>query len=609
MKVQRIGILLLVLGFIGVSIVFATLVRYEQRKRTRARVNKGGYLVTLIALHSIRDFAGNKRSSFLKTLHESIASEGLAYCIIHDHTGDPFVILDPYKLVSRTPEDVRMRSIYTMGLTHQTFETIGSGDTIYEFSKSVFENGERTGTVRLGLRPVPISLFSMERVGLLATIAFFIFAMVPFLFYGIRLALQPLKKVSSKMEIMTGGAADVEEDKDKGSAVDDLIVSLDQSLGLLTEKYRQLKNVNTELQAERGVIAYKKKQIVQILDAMHYGVIITDTQENVTHLNAYMLNLLNKELCEVIERPLGEVLENDAILALVAQQEGVSPTKAQRHIETTFPEHASGETFEVILSHLTDGDGSVISKVISVTNMTTQTSVERTKHEFVAHVAHELRAPLTTIRSYNEMLMDGEIDDLETQKEFFNTINEETDRLARLIENLLNMSKIEMGSLTLERKLIKTDSFVKACVAAIEAPARKKHITVKKELPDKWPNLVGDKDVLKVAIINILSNAVKYSPENSNITVSLNEEDHTINFDVIDQGYGISEVDLDHIFDQFYRSSDPHISEQTGSGLGLAMTSDIIQLHGGHIEVQSTEGQGTHFGIRLPKEDYHLGKQ
>jgi signal transduction histidine kinase len=241
--------------------------------------------------------------------------------------------------------------------------------------------------------------------------------------------------------------------------------------------------------------------------------------------------------------------------------------------------------------------------------VTTQKSIERAKHEFVAHVAHELRAPLTTIKAYNEMLMVGEIDNLETQKEFYNTINEETDRLAHLISNLLNVSKIEMGSLTLENELIKTDSFVKDCVAAVEAPARKKHITVRTKLPDKRPSLVGDKEMLKVAIINILSNAVKYSPENSKITLFLGEEDRTVTFDVIDQGYGISEADLDHIFDQFYRSSDRHISEQTGSGLGLAVASHVIQLHGGRIEVQSALGEGTHFTIRLPKEDYHLGKK
>lgn len=608
MKVQRIGIILLVFCVIGVSIVSANLVRYEQRKRTRHLVDKGRYLAALIALHSIEDFEGSKRSFLLRALHDHICSEGLVYCFIYDPTGDPFVVLDPYKIESRTPEDVRMRSLYTMGSTYQTFQTPESGDTVYEFAKSIFENGGRTGVVRLGLRSVPISLFSMERIGLIATIALFIFAMVPFFFYGIKLVLQPLKELSGKMENIVGRAADVEADKDKLTAVDDLIVNFDQSLHFFKAKYKQLVKVNSALEADRGVISYKKKQIAQILDAMHHGIIITDTQENVTHLNAHMLNFLHQRLDDVVDRPLSEVLHHEAILAFVAQQEGLSPTKAQRHIETTFPEHAPGQTFQVALSCLTDGDGSITSKVISVTNMTTQKSIERAKHEFVAHVAHELRAPLTTIKAYNEMLMGGEIDNLETQKEFYNTINEETDRLASLIENLLNMSKIEMGGLTLENKLIKTDSFVEDCVAAIKAPARKKHITVEKKLPDKCSSLVGDKAMLKVAIINILSNAVKYSPENSNITLSLSEEDHTVICDVIDQGYGISEADLDHIFDQFYRSSDPKINEQTGSGLGLAVTSHIIQLHRGRIEVQSTLGEGTRFTIRLPKEDYYLGR-
>jgi signal transduction histidine kinase len=302
-------------------------------------------------------------------------------------------------------------------------------------------------------------------------------------------------------------------------------------------------------------------------------------------------------------------LEHEEILSFAAGQEGGAQKTTRRDMETTFPSHAPGETFQVTLSYLDDGDGSITGKVICVKNVTSQKSVDRAKHEFVAHVAHELRAPLTTIKSYNEMLMDGEIRDLETQKEFYNTINQETDRLARLIENLLNMSKIEMGSLTIDRGLIKTDAFVKDCVAAIEAPAQKKHIAVEKKLPDKWPSLVGDKELLKVAMINILGNAVKYSPDDSTITFSLREADHTTVFDVIDQGYGISEEDLNHIFDSFYRSSDPNVSEQTGSGLGLAMTSEIVRLHGGHIEVQSTPGQGTHFSIRLPREDYQLGKQ
>ncbi|OEU44915.1 MAG: hypothetical protein BBJ60_11975 [Desulfobacterales bacterium S7086C20] len=609
MKVQRIGILMIILCLIGISIVSIALIRYEQRKNTRDIINTGRYLVTLIALHSIEDFQNNKRSLFLRTLHDHISSEDLAYCLVHNHSGNPLLILDPYKLVSRIPEGVQMRSLYTTGSPHQIFQTSDSNGTIYEFAKSMFENGQQTGTVRLGLRLLPISIFSLERIGLLATIAFFIFAIVPFVFYGIRSALRPLKNASLKIKNLTGEAAHAETEKKKAMAIDDQIASIAQSISLLSKKYKILETSNIESQAQKGVVAYGRKQITRILDAVHYGIIITDTQDHINDINAHMLNLLNKERNDVLDRPLGEVLEHEKILSFISEQEGIAQKTTQRDIETTFPAHAPEEIFLVTLSYLDDGHGSISGKVISVKNLTNQKLAEKAKHEFVAHVAHELRAPLTTIKSYNEMLMDGEIDDLDTQKEFYNTINQETDRLARLIENLLNMSKIEMGSLTIDRGLVKTDRLVKDCVAAIEAPAQTKHITIEKKSPDKWPSLVGDKELLKVAMINVLGNAVKYSPDDSTITFSLSEVDHSIVFDVFDQGYGISEEDLNHIFDQFYRSSDPHISEQTGSGLGLAMTSEIIRLHEGHIEVQSTPGEGTHFCMRLPKEDYHLGKQ
>lgn len=609
MKIQRIGALLIVVCLIGISVVSSTLIRYEKRQRTQDVVNKGQYLVALIALHSIRDFEGHKRAFFLRTLHEYTSSEGLAYCLIHDHTGNPFVVLDPYKLVSEIPEDIQMKSLYAAALSPQTYQTGKSGQTIYEFAKPIFENGEQTGTVRLGMRPVAVSLFSVEHIGLLATIAFFIFAMVPCVYYGIKLAFKPLGNFSMRLENMIEGLASGKAGISEEPKVDDVIDSLNRSLNMLRENYKKLEAASIESEAKKGVIAYEKKQLTNILDSVQYGIVIANHQDRVNHINAYMLHLLNKKRGDVIDCPLGKVFENEEILTFVSNHEAASQRTTPRHIEVSFPGLAPGEVFQVTASYLSDADGSVIGKVVSAKNVTNEKVAERAKHEFVAHVTHELRAPLTTIKSYNEMLMDGEIKDVETQKEFYNTISEETDRLAHLIEDLLNISRIEMGSLTLNKGLVKTDWLVKDCIAAIEAPAQKKHVTIEKQVPDNYPALMGDKELLKVAIINILSNAVKYTPENRTITFSLREEDHTVIFDVIDQGYGISEEDLPHIFDQFYRAEDPQISDQTGTGLGLATTSDIVRLHGGEIEVQSALGEGTHFSIRLPKEEYQLGKQ
>jgi signal transduction histidine kinase len=609
MKIKQIGVLLIVLSVIVIGVVFRTLIRHDQRKSTQDVLNKGNYLVTLIAMHSAKDFQGSKRSLFLRTLHERVSSDGLVYCLIHDQTGRPFVVLDSHKILPKIPQDIHAATLYKAGLSHQTFRATGSDHTIYEFSKPIFENGQRTGTVRLGLMPDAVSLFSTDHIGLLATIAFFIFAMVPFVYYGIQLAIRPVTNFSVRLLDMIGELEPGAATRAKIPRVNDVVDSLNQSLSLLRERYKKLETVSTESEAKRGVIAYEKKRITNILDSVQHGILVTDHHDAVSHINAYMLNLLDKKRLDVIDRPVGEVIENEQILSFLSNQAVMGQTTTPRCIETSFQGVAPGEIFQVTLSSLADGEGSIIGKVIFVKKVTNEKAAERAKHEFVANVTHELRAPLTTIKSYNEMLMDGEIDEIETQKEFYNTISEETDRLTRLIEDLLNISKIEMGSLTLTKGLTKTDWLVKDCVAAVEAPAHKKHITIEKNLPDNYPFVVGDKELLKVALINILSNAVKYTPENRTITLSLSEEDHMVIFDVTDQGYGIAEDDIAHIFDKFYRSADPQVNEQTGSGLGLAMASEIIHLHGGQIAVDSQLGKATHFSIRIPKEEYHLGKQ
>jgi signal transduction histidine kinase len=256
-----------------------------------------------------------------------------------------------------------------------------------------------------------------------------------------------------------------------------------------------------------------------------------------------------------------------------------------------------------------DGDKALIGKMIMFNNVTREKEAAVATQEFTAHLSHELMTPLTTIRSYSEMLMDGEVQDSETQKEFYNTINGETARLSRLIKDLLNLSKIEMGSLTLNKGLVKSDWLFEDCIAAVEGAAQQKNISIQRHLPDNFPSLIGDKDQLKGAVINILGNAVKYTPENGKIDFALSEENNTVILDIRDTGYGMSEEDLSHIFDKFYRSSHPQISEQQGTGLGLALTSEIIALHEGEINVQSELGNGTRFTLKIPKGEYYLGKE
>ena len=607
MKISRFGIATIVMFLVGIAIFAHSLIQHEENERTRDLRQKGNYLVSLVALHPMEDFYTGKREFIVKTLAEYVNSEGLVYCIVHDQNGAPLLSLVHREVVDKIPPDVKQRSLYVSGLIHQTFKMEGTDDLINEFAKPIYQDGQKSGTVRMGFDLPPITIFSPARVKLMAMMAFFTFAMGVLVYYGVTLALRPLQQVNQNFRSIyldsTPPSAIIEV---KNGGVGEIIKDLEQSVVKLRDKYQRIQTENTDLTTKCGIISFEKNNVFSILDSINYGIIVTDIQDNITHINSYMLNLLEKSRSDVVDHPLAEILGHDQITAFILQQEEL---KHSSYMEATFPELASGEFFQVSFGYLTGKEEGIIGKVISFKNITTEKSSEKAKHEFITHITHELLTPLTTINSYNEMLMEDEIENIEMQKEFYNTISDETRRLTRLVKNLLNLSKIEMGNLTLNKGLVKSDWLFDDCLTAVEGAAQKKNITIERNLPDHFPSLFGDKELLKVGIINILGNAVKYTPEKGQIKFTLTEQEDVVVFEVIDNGYGISKEDLAHIFDKFYRSTDPRVTEQTGSGLGLALTSEIIRLHGGEVEASSKVDEGSHFVIRLPKEEYYLGKQ
>jgi PAS domain S-box-containing protein len=386
---------------------------------------------------------------------------------------------------------------------------------------------------------------------------------------------------------------------------------IDGMEGLVQQFHSQMQRIKEEnlaLVSRLGVGTFDRRHISSILDAIFFGIIVTDTQENVVYMNQPMLSLIHKKREEVIDRPLASVIENPGLLSYAAQQDNILRTKALKPMEMTFPELSQGERFQVDLNYLIDSGQELTGKMITIRNITAAKAAEESQQQFIAHVAHELLTPLTNIKSYSEMLMDGEVTDREMQREFYNTINEETSRLSRLIHTLLNIAKIEMGSLTINKALVRTDWFLEGCLAAIEATARDKNLTIEKRMPDYFPSLLADKELLQGAIINILGNALKYTPEQGKITFAISDQDKAVTFEVSDTGYGIAAEDLPHVFEKFYRSRNKEITAQMGSGLGLAITAEIVRLHGGHIDMQSEVGVGTHVTIRIPKEEHYLGQ-
>ena len=607
MKIPRTGLALVFLLLAGMLIMTSFLVRYEARSQKNAFQDKGAYMVSLMALYHIQDFKADHRELMMRTISENISGEGFLYLFVHDLQGKDIFSMASGDISSRIPPQVQIASLYNPALTTQQFKLLGMDTEVYEFSKPIFEGGRKAGTIRLGLQPPPLSLFSRERMTIIALMAYFFIAALILGYYGILHRLKPLRNINKSFpEDQNPTAASPREAGD--SDLQTVVEGMEKSFQKVRNQIQQIKGENLALVSRLGVATFDRRYISSILDAIFFGIIVTDVHENVVYINQYILNLIRKKREDVIDHPLAAIISNPEILSYAAQQDNILRTNALKPIEIVLPELSPGERFQVVLNYLTDSGQQLTGKMITIRNITAAKMAEESQQQFIAHVAHELLTPLTNIKSYSEMLMDGEVTDREMQREFYNTINSETSRLSRLILTLLNIAKIEMGSLTINKTLVRTDWFLEGCLAAIEATARDKHLTIEKRMPDNFPSLLADKELLQGAIINILGNALKYTPEHGKITFAISDQDDAATFEVIDTGYGIAKEDLPHVFEKFYRSGNKEITDQMGSGLGLAITAEIVRLHGGHIDMQSELGVGTHVTIRIPKEEHYLGQ-
>lgn len=606
-KILLIAVSLFIALFLGITIIAKVQLKQEEKDKKKDVLNKGVQLINLISLHPFKDFNNtDKRDFFFMNLIKNSSNSGLVYCYIHDQTGKAIASLNTSILVNNSPDEIKTKSLSSNLLTKQSFYDSDSGKTIYEYSKPMFENNQKAGTVRLGLTVPDVELFKLERINQLSMVVFLMFVTIVIFYYGIISIMRPVKNIIRNTKKISYGSVPENGHSEKGINITNFIVELKQSFINIQEKLNKIETENIELSTKMGAVVFEKDQVINLLDSLNIGIITTDLHDNINYINENIRNLTGLERKDVLDQPLDKILGNDDITSYISQFETIDTAGNGKNIETTFPKYSPEETFGVSFYNLSDKLGEPIGKMILIKNITIEKMGENTQQEFVSYVAHELLTPLTTIKSYNEMLMNGEIDQEEMQKEFYNTISDETTRLSSLIQNLLNLSKMETGCLTINKKFVRTELLFEDCANAISASALKKNIRFEKILPDKFPSLYGDKELLKVVINSILNNAVKYTPEGGNITFSLYEYNKNLTFDVVNTGYGISIEDIPYIFDKSYRSSDQHISEQSGSGLGLAIASKIVNLHGGKIEVQSEPGKETCFKINIPKEEYYL---
>lgn len=346
----------------------------------------------------------------------------------------------------------------------------------------------------------------------------------------------------------------------------------------------------------------ERQRLDSILKHMTDGVIATDRRGKIVIINSRALDFLNLTQEEVLGRSIMEVLDlrdKFTFRELFETQEELKMDFSTPDQETVI----KGE-FSVI-----QRDSGFVSGLVWVlTDVTKHEKIERDRRQFVSNVSHELRTPLTSVRSYTEALADGAIEDKELAMEFLGVIQTETDRMIRMISDLLSLSKMDSGMEENEKELVLFNDFVNHILDRFEMMLNSeenddKDYRIRREITDEalWVEINQDK--MMQVIDNIMNNAIKYSPDGGIITVRLMSTHNELILSIQDQGLGIPQKAVPHVFDRFYRVDKARSREQGGTGLGLAISKEVVELHNGKIWVNSIENKGSTFFISLPYEE------
>lgn len=393
------------------------------------------------------------------------------------------------------------------------------------------------------------------------------------------------KTITTPIERITEGAKSIAE----GNFDQDLGVQSSDEIGELTRSFnymaRRLKSTVGEVQGERD-------KLNTLFLHMSDGVAAFTTDGRLIHMNPAAESLLGVRM----EDDLG-FDEMFADLDMPNSDETAMRTFLTSEI-TRF-----GRVLSVTLAPYgaLDGEGGVIAVIHDITE---QRRLDDARREFVANVSHELRTPLTNIRSYTETLLDAAGDiPIDTEKQFLGVISSESERMARIVTDLLTLSKLDYGRMELRMTRFSLADMLHNVANAMKLTAEDSGHALAVDTPDDLPKIVGDRERIEQVVVNILSNAVKYTPSGGHIRLSARElSGNRVRITVEDDGVGIPAADVPRLFERFYRVDKARSRAAGGTGLGLAIAKEIVEQHEGKIALASEYGKGTTVTITLPTD-------
>jgi len=438
--------------------------------------------------------------------------------------------------------------------------------------------GRVTGFVRLALplRQIEANVARLRQAVLSAALLAAFGAALLALFIAERTA-RPVRRLTEVVQRMT-----------KGDLSARLLPITHDEVGTLTRAFNQMAG---RLQETIATLTEERGRLAAVLDNMADGVLITDGDGRVRLINPAAARLLGTDTEAALGRSFAQVARDHRIIALWQQcreqgKEQIEPVEVYRQ----------GPFLQAVVTPLQDAEPRACLVILQ--DLTRVRRLETVRRDFISNISHELRTPLASLRALVDTLRDGALEDPPAAQRFLNRMETEVDALTQMVQELLELSRIESGRVPLRLSPVAVADVVLPPVERLRPQAERFVLRLAVDLPPDLPPVLADEERIQQVVTNLVHNAIKFTPSGGEVAISAVASGDEIVVSVRDTGVGISADDLPRIFERFYKADQARRSG--GTGLGLSIAKHIVQAHGGRIWADSVEGKGSTFHFSLP---------
>lgn len=595
MKNNRLGIILVVSSLAVIAIVVGLLLQRQQAAQASHLREQGlGMVRSLAALPATVLAPGQGQPGVLNSVMAYRDNPDFAYAAVTGANGRNLAeAASPGTLV---PAAVAPSTL--AGFAERTVVSNENGRAIREFYGPVASSDGTPLQLRIGYFQ-PQSVFSVKDMPFYGLVALAVFLLVPLIYLVFKRELAPLAALGEQLRQLNAsqGRALAPVDHD----VRDLAGKLNAYLDQASARIRTLERDSMTSVANGRLLEYGSNKMQAVLQCLPDGLLVLDPAGDVTFASGKIEPLLGVPVSAVLSQPVEAWCHDPELRAMLGRFRAAgTDNRSQVTIEFNPANVPDKRLWATAQSLQGDMKGMSFGTLVVLRDATREHLGRQAGNDFVAHVSHELKSPLNVIGMYAEMLADSGSEEA-LRVESVNVIQDEVERMTGLVSNLLNVSKLEMGAMRPDRHRVKLDDLLRDVAQHARTRAAAKGIRLDMQVPRDIAAVAVDKDLFRIALNNLLNNAIKYNQAGGSVVLTAEEADHDVIISVRDSGIGMAKEDQARVMEKFYRVAEKGDEARGGHGLGLYLSKQIVELHHGQLTLESEPGMGSTFAIHLNK--------